>query len=353
MILSTAWGRDEFAGPIAFRVECRMPEAKRAAPKRPQPSMHTFMLEEALSTWILPTVGIVLAATGMLLDALGIMAEAPAALLVVFGLLVLGVFAALSPLLSDGAAAKPSLIVLLAAALAWVALFATPFVLRLFPGAPVATATLEPQHTGNTFALGNGRFDLVVDAHLPMSSDRQNRQLYYALTLTDAAGASRRYDGELGDRWQTRRLGRRGTAPVHLEHLSTSHEIESPAGGSLRLDDVTLSGVPNATLSGAFYRHRIPGAFWLVAAGIGLGVAALLFDLWSDPHRTPTTALVTATATGAVLVFCSSAAGHPGLRQVLGSTIVGGIGGVPTAGIVAWLARRSSWIRAVTARRGN
>jgi hypothetical protein len=117
--------------------------------------------------------------------------------------------------------------------------------------------------------------------------------------------------------------------------------IDSPAGGSLRLDDVTLSGVPNATLSGSFYRHRIPGEVWLLVGGILLGLCALAFDLWWDPRRTPTAALVTATATGAMLVFCSSAAGHPGLRQVFGSTIVGGIGGVPTAGIIAWLARRS------------
>jgi hypothetical protein len=211
---------------------------------------------------------------------------------------------------------------------------------------------LEPQKTGNTFALGDGRFDLVVDAHLPMSTERQNRELYYALTLTDGGGESHRFDGELGDRWQTRRLGR-GTAPVHLEHLSTSHEIDHPAGGSLRLDDVTVSGVPNATLSGTFYRHRIPHEAILLAGGVLLGLGALALDLWWDPKRTPTAALVTATATGAVLVFCSSAAGHPGLRQVFGSTIVGGIGGVPTAGIAAWLARRSSWTRAITSQRAT
>ncbi len=52
-----------------------------------------------------------------------------------------------------------------------------------------------------------------------------------------------------------------------------------------------------------------------------------------------------------LMVFCSSAAGHPGLRQVCGSIIVGGIGGVPTAGMAAWLARRSPWTRASTTRR--
>jgi hypothetical protein len=311
------------------------------------------MVEDALSTWLLPTIGAVLLGGAMLLDALGLIAEPPAAVLAVVALLILGVFAAVGPVIGGPDDRRPQPLMLALGALAWIAIFVTPFVLRLYPGAPVATATLEPQHTGNTFPLGDGRFDLVVDAHLPMSSERQNRELYYALTLTDGAGASQRLDGQLGDRWQTRRLGRRGTAPVHLEHLSASHAIDNPAGGSLRLDDVTLSGVPNATLSGSFYRHRIPGEMWLLIGGFALGIAALAFDFWWDPQRTPIAALVTATATGAVLVFCSSAAGHPGLRQVFGSTIVGGIGGVPTAGIAAWLARRSSWTRAITSRRAT
>jgi hypothetical protein len=311
------------------------------------------MVEEAISTWLFPTIGVVLLGGAMLLDALGVIAEPPASVLAVVALLTLGVFAALGPVMGAADDRRPQPLVLAIAALAWITVFVTPFALRLYPGAPVATATLEPQHTGNSFALGDGRFDLVLDAHLPTSSDRQNRQLYYALTLTDGAGTSQRLDGELGDRWQTRRLGRRGTAPVHLEHLSASHAIDNPAGGSLRLDDVTLSGVPNATLSGSFYRHRIPSETWLLIGGLALGIAALAFDFWWDPQRTPIAALVTATATGAVLVFCSSAAGHPGLRQVFGSTIVGGIGGVPTAGIAAWLARRSSWTRAITSRRAT
>jgi hypothetical protein len=135
--------------------------------------------------------------------------------------------------------------------------------------------------------------------------------------------------------------------------LSTTHEIDNPAGGTLRLEDVTLSGVPNATLAASVYRHRVPAPLWLLSVGILLALGALAFDLWWDARRTPTAALLTATATGAVLVFCSSAAGHPGLRQVFGSTIVGGIGGIPTAGIAAWLARRSPWTRAITSRRSN
>ena len=54
---------------------------------------------------------------------------------------------------------------------------------------------------------------------------------------------------------------------------------------------------------------------------------------------------------GAVLVFVARLLVTPACAGCSGSTIVGSIGGVPTAGIAAWLARRSSWTRAITSRR--
>ena len=326
------------------------PPSKRTATAR---NVNALLFKEALTTWLPPTVVALFLGAAVLLDALGAVSEQVAALTAVITLLILGVFAVVGPLLRDPHPAKLGPAMLGGVALVWIALFSTPFAMRLFPGAPVATTALEKHQASELLPIGEGHFDMVLDAHLPMTSERQNRELHYALTVVDGTGQSHRYDGELGDRWQTRRLGRRGTVPVHLQHLSTAHEIDSPAGGTLRLDDVTLSGVPNATLAASFYRHRIPGTMWLLCGGALLALGALAFDLRWDLHRTPATALLTATATGAVLVFCSSAAGHPGLRQVFGSAIVGGIGGVPTVGLAAWLARHSSWTRAITSRRAT
>lgn len=323
-----------------------MAETKRRTPKRAVPprNVNALLVEEAFATWLPPTVGVVLLAVATLLDALGAISEPIAALVAVVGLLVLGVSTALAPLLRDSdRPLGPG--ALAALALGWILLFMTPFTLRLFPGAPVATTPLESALKNPVLPIGEGRFDLVLDAHLPPAGERQTRQLHYALTLTDGAGQAQHYDGELGDRWQTRRLGRRGTAPVHLEHLSAMHEVEPPAGGTVRLDDVSVTGIPNATVAASFYHRRVPALAWLLGGGILLALAALAFDFWWDPEKTPTAALLTATATGAVVVFCSSAAGHPGIRQVFGSTIVGGIGGVPTVGIVAWLARRFPALR--------
>jgi hypothetical protein len=98
----------------------------------------------------------------------------------------------------------------------------------------------------------------------------------------------------------------------------------------------------------------LPAEIWLLGSGLLLVLGALAFDLRWFPHQAASIAtLLTASAMGAALVFCTSTTGHPGLRQVVGSTIVGGIGGVPTAGVAAWLARRSSWTRAITCRRAT
>jgi hypothetical protein len=310
-----------------------------------------LLVQDALTTWGPPTVGALLLAAAGILDALGAISDRVAAFLAVIALLMLGAFAALAPRVRNDRHPPLAPSAMLGIGLAWIAVFTVPFALRLFPGAPIASTTIEPDHKTPDLAIGNGRFEVVLDAHMPLASERQDRHLHYDLTFVDGAGHPLHYDGELGDRWQTRRLGRRGTAPVHLEHLSTAHPLDHPAGGTVRLDAATITGVPNATLNASIYRNRIPDAVWLVIGGAAVALAALAFDLWWDPHRTPTAALLTASATGAMLVFCSSAAGHPGLRQVIGSTIVGGVGGVPTAGAAAWLARQSTWTRAITSRR--
>src|SRR5512147_1623424 len=219
-----------------------MAEKKRPASKSkgyaPQRNVKALLVRDAFATWVPPTVGVVLLAMATLLDALGFISEPLAAIVAVVSLLIIGAFAVAGPLVNDDAAPKLAASAVAGLAIGWIALFTIPFALRLFPGPPIVTTAVDTQATKTPLQLGNGRFDLVLDAHLPMSSERQSRQLYYALTLTDGAGEAHRYDGELGDTWQTRRLGRRGTAAVHLEHLSTSHEIDNPAGGTVRLDEV-------------------------------------------------------------------------------------------------------------------
>ena len=63
-----------------------MAEAKRATQKRSQRNVRALVVEEALSTWVPPTIGAILLGAAMLLDALGALSEPVAAVLAVVAL---------------------------------------------------------------------------------------------------------------------------------------------------------------------------------------------------------------------------------------------------------------------------
>src|SRR5262249_11905497 len=108
----------------------------------------------------------------------------------------------------------------------------------------------------------------------------------------------------------------------------------------LHLERATVSGEPTATLTATFYQHRLPPAVLLYLAAGVLAAAALAFDTWAHPRDTPLAALLTATAAAAALVFTGSTAGHPGIRDVVGAVVVGGIAAVPLAFVAAWIVQR-------------
>src|SRR6185295_5129761 len=116
-----------------------------------------------------------------------------------------------------------------------------------------------------------------------------------------------------------------------------AHVVADPGATDLHLDRATVSGEPAATLTATFYQHRLPSSVVLyVAAGL-LVVGALAFDTWAHPRETPLGALLTATAAAAALVFTGSTAGHPGIRDVVGAVVVGGIAAVPLAFVATWI----------------
>ena len=312
-------------------------------PKSPptRPSIRRLLVADALTTWVVPTGTLTVLALAVLLNVLDLLATPTASATAVLSLLVLAVFFAAQPLLERDHAARdvPRAVIFVAGLLSIVVLY-YPFHCRLFPGSALARIAVEPGASGTVLPLTDHgtRFDLVVDAHLPLASDRRDRLVHYDLDLVDDHGEHAHYAGELGDRWRTRRLGRRGTAPARVEHLSTLHVVNDPTGGNLRIGHVDVSGESGATLAGAVYAHRGPGPGILYAGAALLILAALAVDRWRDPHDTPTIAIVTATCAFAAIVFSASSAGHPGLRDVIGAGVLGLIG-LPVAALANRLAR--------------
>jgi len=134
-----------------------------------------------------------------------------------------------------------------------------------------------------------------------------------------------------------RRMGRRGSVPSHLEHLSESHVVDVGAGG-LHLGSATLVGEPGATAAATAYPYRLPPTGILYGLAILLCAGALALDRWWDPRERPTATIATAGAAAAALVFAGTGTGHPGIRDVIGATLVGAVVGFGGGTALAWLA---------------
>jgi hypothetical protein len=312
------------------------PTSKQARPK--QPSIRRLLVGDALRSWALPTAAIAVLLVTILLDMLEVIPDPTAAGVCVLALLVLTAALAVAPLLADDADERVKPAAVVAIAVLWITVLGYPFEARLFTGPALGHVVLAPAASGATLVPGNtgARADVVVDLHLPMASDRRDRTVHYDVDMVDDAGGHTRIDGELGDSWRMRRMGRRGSVPSHLEHLSESHVVELGAGG-LHLVGATLVGEPGATAAATAYRYRLPGMTVLYGLAILLCAGALALDHWWDPRARATATIATTGAAAAGLVFVGSGSGHPGLRDVIGASLVGAVAGFALGTALAWL----------------
>ncbi len=306
-------------------------------------AVRRLLITEALVTWAPPTAAGAIALVTVLLNALGLIPTPAATATTALALLLIGAHAALAPRVQGDSADLPiSRPVLATIGLAWICVLYYPFHCRLFPGAPLASVSMQSGAPASPLRVGDvDRLDLILDAHLPAATQRTSRSLLYDFDLVNERGDRARVQGELGDRWQTRRLGRRGTTQAHVEHLSTLQRVALRGAGLLRVENVTLTGVPEATLTATVVPHRAPDRPWLLTAAVLLSAAALTFDLWWDWSATPIAAFLTATACAAAVIFLESGSGHAGVRDLIGSVLAGAAIGLPAAAVAAALARRA------------
>jgi hypothetical protein len=310
-----------------------------AARSRP-PSIRRLLVTDALRSWVPPTAAVAVLAVTMLLDALELVPDGVAAVIAVVAFLVLGAFIVIAPLLADEHDGRVPPAVAVAGGMVAIVVLAYPFAVRLFPGAPLRQLPLTTAAKGALVATADqgSRVDVVVDAHLPLASDRRDRAVHYDVDLVDDGGVHEQLSGELGDSWRMRRLGRRGTAPSHFEHLSAMHVVDV-GSGALHVADVTLTGDRGATAIATVYRDRTPPVAFLYAGAVLAVFGALVLDLWWDPSAGSTATMVTASACTAAIVFVAAGAGHPGIRDVIGAALVGAVVGVPAGTTAAWLGR--------------
>src|SRR5882724_294583 len=98
-------------------------------------TIRRLLITDALASWVVPTFAAAAIALVIVLNALGLLADAAAAATAVAALLVIGAFMIVAPFLAAASERPPlPLAALLGAALAWVALLYYPFHARMFAG---------------------------------------------------------------------------------------------------------------------------------------------------------------------------------------------------------------------------
>jgi hypothetical protein len=233
------------------------------------------------------TIPVVLAAGALLTWVLGASGAVPPALAVLVAgssLLLLCLFFGLREFVDDATGAWRALL-LAAFAVAFAALTVDPLAGALYPPPDVAAAELGAP--GSAFAVPTRdtavQYRVVVEGHVPVSTERLSQSQNYRLRVDRDGAAPQLLEGDFSDRWSMRRLGRRGTAPVHVVRSSAQHSIDVGPGEEVR---VSLEELAPPTAAGVSVRvHPEAVRSWLlVGSGILLVSVAAAIDACASPR---------------------------------------------------------------------
>jgi hypothetical protein len=289
------------------------------------------------------TIPLVLAASALLawvLGSAGVVGIDEALLGVAGAAIALCAFFGLRDFIDERTNARRALVVAgFAAAFAVATIY--PLEQTLFPGRPLASGELALG--GAPIAVqadAGGAYRIVVDGHLPQSSDRASQSETYRLRVERDGVEPIEVTGEFSDRWSMRRLGRRGSAPVHIVRATAQHTVEVPSGATFRVALADLSPKGGEAVSIRVHRAPAPSAPVLVGAGVALVSAAAVIDAW---RLGESEGLMTALTFGAVVwigAFRRFAPAHPGFGDLAFNGAIGGLAGL-VGGAGLWRAVRS------------
>jgi hypothetical protein len=295
-----------------------------ASPK-PAQSSFTAFLEEHLSGRLLPLGLLVLAAALVVLYLLDLLPERWAGALLTVAV-VLGASGLLASRLMPAARTAAGTLVVLAisAAVAFVA--AAPILGDIFPGTPVAQATMR--QVGDSMPL-----PAMVQGPVRVLAKTQPRGGGVTSCHLELAIGARTVPLDLGREMQSVRLGRRGRGTVLREH-TTAYAHGSLTGGEHAVKLVHRAGSQDCDVALSLFRDQLPlGLQAGLAAGLVLIVAAL--GARARAGAVPAVAAGVALAFGLIAVVAAtpSAVVRPAIGAMLGGLPVGSALG----GGLSWL----------------
>ena len=262
-----------------------MPKTKQkvqSSKRRAQQIERALWLERVRGLTI-PVVIISAAVVGWVLTSAGVFEPLRAVTVVGGLLLLLALFAGMRDFL-DERVPQTRVIALIAFAVVWLAV--TFYAFYHTVNLPPAIASRE-LHTADppTAVSVEGHKEplrLVVEGHLPPTQGQVSQSVHYQLGVKHGDTPTEMLSGDFTERWTTRRLGRRGSAPVRIVRSVTQHSVSSPDGSDLQMHLDAL--VPPESKSVTVHLHPDPfPTTLLVGFGVLLTAGAFVVDVWRVP----------------------------------------------------------------------
>jgi hypothetical protein len=124
-----------------------------------------------------------------------------------------------------------------------------------------------------------GPYRLLVEGRFPPGEQGAHRNAHYEIDLEDG-GQHQRLEGEFSDEWARRRVGRRGSANVHLTHDVVEHRVSAPRGDDLALRLESISSEAGNSVTVEVYHVEFPQIVF-----IGFAILMTLAALFVDARR--------------------------------------------------------------------
>jgi hypothetical protein len=315
-----------------------------AKPRPRSASLTALRARDALDTWLIPALAVVIAMVCAGLGAAGVLATPSALSGTLLAALSLLLFIGMRPLIARPEAPRARLLGA-ALGLVWLIACYLPFHARLFPGEPLLP-------TVNVTAAGSGlplripaaahrAIDLVLEGTLVPLPGGGAAPLAFQLTIADQAGGTQTVAGRFEDTPQTRRLGRRGTTVVHQLHTAERHTLDNPDREDLTVTKLSLEPDNNRPVAITAFAHPLPPRLVLGLGAAVLLAAVIAFDrLGPIPDTDGALTLATGGVLGSAVIFWTSDAAHPDFQTFIGALIFGGILGYIVSGLLWWMAKR-------------
>jgi len=323
-----------------MKAQPKKARAKAAPGRRPTQSapLTQMLVLDALRTWVIPTVTVVVGLVIFVVYNIGAIDEAPA-------VTVVGAMAMLTVLFAGvrGFLDEPPTGALLGVLALFVVLFAAsafyPFYRTLNPGTPDFSTDLKRGATA-TLPLHDkpGHYSVIFEGHFLPVEGQQNRTAAYSVALGHDGTTDRVLSGAFSQEWRSQRIGagrRSSIIPSLHQSNETRDVIDDPEGRDLTLTLTDLSPGVRDSVAVRLYAERIPQWLFAVVGVLALATALLIDSARPKGKNEGLMGTLTAATLVSVAIFVRSTVATPGFPQLVIAALVGTLVGA-IAGSLLW-----------------